>query len=86
MNKWIIKMSSKQKRITSDSKEIKENKISSKISSSSNSSSHSSSNTTNTNITIDDDYEKGKKIRSNNNRDELDADRKAVEDLDKWEY
>lgn len=35
----------------------------------------------------DDDYEKGKKTRSNTtNREELDADRKAVEDLEKWNY
>jgi hypothetical protein len=35
----------------------------------------------------DDDYEKGKRTRSNcSNRDDLDADRKAVEDLEKWNY
>jgi hypothetical protein len=36
--------------------------------------------------TADDDYEKGKKARGNSNRDELDADRKAVEELEKWNY
>jgi hypothetical protein len=35
----------------------------------------------------DDDYEKGKKTRSNcTNQNDLDADRKAVEDLEKWNY
>lgn len=35
----------------------------------------------------DDDYEKGKRTRSNcSQRDDLDADRKAVEDLEKWNY
>jgi hypothetical protein len=36
--------------------------------------------------TAEDDYEKGKKPRGNSNRDELDADRKAVEELEKWNY
>lgn len=45
-----------------------------------------SSGSASTPVNNEDDYEKGKKTRNNINRDELDADRKAVEDLEKWNY
>ena len=75
-------MASKQpKRLSNSNEKVNESKNLKQISSISTSTSGSSNLTSQ-----EDDYEKGKKKGINNNREELDADRKAVEDLDKWEY